>query len=130
MLDCSSTRFSRLIDARLGTGVNARRLDCLRRAIGSPRRPVLFTAIYNRLMHALAALSRQMTKDLQKEMGEILKQVGNDIEILRGTEAQMLAKDGFLEKIKNVMKEVEAQMAMISEMTAVVKAEADKNGYL
>lgn len=64
-------------------------------------------------------------------MEQILKQIGNDIEMLRGTEAQMLAKNGdFLDRLVKVMTEMEAQMTIIAEMTAIVKAEAEKNGYL
>jgi hypothetical protein len=114
-----------------GTGVTARRLDRLQRAIGSPRRPVLFIAIRNRVMRALEAVSRQVHNDLREEMEQILRQIGSDIEMLRGTEAQMLAKNGdFLNKLGEVVTELEAQMMIIAEMTAIVKDEAEKNGYL
>jgi hypothetical protein len=118
------------INTRLGDGVTARRISYLQEAIGSPRRPILFAAIRNRVIKAIYELSRQMADELQEEMDEILKQVGNDIEILRGTEAQMLAKNGdFLERLHEVVKETEIQMAVISQMTAAVKTEAEKNGY-
>lgn len=107
-----------------------RHLERLEQAIGSSRRPVLFKAIRNRLQKALALLNSQVTRELQVEMRQILKQIGTDIEMLRGTEAQVLAKNGdFLERLGKVVTEVEAQMIMIVEMTAAVKAEAEKNGY-
>jgi len=115
----------------IGTGVTARRLRRLQQAIGSPRRPVLFVAIRNRVMRALEAVSRQIHNDLREEVEQILRQIGNDIEMLRGTEAQMLAKNGdFLDKLGEVVTELEAQMMIIAEMTAAVKDEAEKNSYL
>lgn len=81
-------------------------------------------------MKALEALSRQIHNDLREEMEQILKQIGSDIEMLRGTEAQMLAKSGnFLDRLGKVMAEMEAQMTIIAEMTVAVKAEAEKDGY-
>lgn len=116
---------------RTGTGVNARRLRRLQEAIGSTRRPILFTAIHNRLTKALEALSRQIHNDLREEMEQVLKQIGSDIEMLRGTEAQMLARNGdFLDKLGRIMTEMEVQMTIIAEMTATVKDEAEKNDYL
>jgi hypothetical protein len=103
----------------------------LQDAIGSSRRPSLLTAIRDRLVKALTALSGEMADDLRREMDQILKQIGDDIEILRGTEAQMLAKNGdFLERLNGVMTEMETQLALITDMTVDVKAEAEKNGYL
>jgi len=76
-------------------------------------------------------LNSQVARELQVEMNEILKQIGRDIEMLRGTEAQVLAKNGhFLDRLSKVMIEMEDQMMMIAEMTVTVKAEAEKNGYL
>jgi hypothetical protein len=103
----------------------------LEQAIGSSRRPVLFKAIRNRLQKALTLLNSQVTRELQVEMNQILNQIGSDIEMLRGTEAQVLANNGdFLDKLGKVMAEMETQMLLIAEMTAAVKAEAERNGYL
>ncbi len=91
----------------------------------------MFTDIRNRLMTALQALNLQIHNDLREQTDQILKQIGTDIEMLRGTEAQMLAKNGdFLDRLGEVVADVEAQMKVIGEMTAAVKAEAEKNGYL
>jgi hypothetical protein len=92
---------------------------------------VLFTAIRERLMKALEGLSSQINNELRDEVEQILTQVGSDIEMLRGTESQMLAKNGdFLDRLGKVMAEIEAQMKSITEVTAVVKADAKEDGYL
>ena len=76
-------------------------------------------------------MNSQVTRELQVEMNQILNQIGSDIEMLRGTEAQVLANNGdFLDKLGKVMAEMETQMSLIAEMTAAVKAEAERNGYL
>jgi hypothetical protein len=114
----------------IGTGVTQRHLSRLEQAIGSPRRPVLFKAIRNRLQKALTLLNSQVTRELQVEMNQILNQIGSDIEMLRGTEAQVLANNGdFLDKLGKVMAEMETQISLIAEMTAAIKAEAERNGY-
>lgn len=115
----------------IGTGVTVRRLRRLQEAIGSPRKTVLFTAIRKRLMKALMALNRQLQNELRDEVEQILNQIGSDIEMLRGTEAQILAKNGdFLDRLGKVMAEMEAEMRNITEITAVVKADAEEDGYL
>ena len=68
-------------------------------------------------------MNSQVTRELQVEMNQILNQIGSDIEMLRGTEAQVLANNGdFLDKLGKVMAEMETQMSLIAEMTAAVKA--------
>jgi hypothetical protein len=115
----------------VGDGVTARRLRRLQEAIVSPRRTFLFTAIRERLMRALEELSSQINNELRDEVEQVLTQIVSDIEMLRGTESQMLAKNGdFLDKLSKVMAEMEAQMKSITEVTAVVKADAKEDGYL
>lgn len=76
-------------------------------------------------------MNSQVTRELQVEMNQILNQIGSDIEMLRGTEAQVLANNGdFLNKLGKVMAEMETQMSLIAETTAAIKAEAERNGYL
>jgi predicted site-specific integrase-resolvase len=82
-------------------------------------------------MKALEELSSQINNELQDEVEQVLTQIGSDIKMLRGTESQMLAKNGdFLDKLSKVMAEMEAQMKSITEVTAVVKADAKEDGYL
>lgn len=114
-----------------GTGVTVRRLRRLQEAIGSPERTVLFTAMRERLKKALTALCSQIETEVRDEVEQILNQISSDVEMLRGTEAQILAKNGdFLDKLGEVMADMEAEMKTVNEMTAVVKADAEEDGYL
>ena len=82
-------------------------------------------------MKALEGLSSQIANELRDEVEHVLTQIGSDIEMLRGTESQMLAKNGdFSDRLGKVMAEMEAQMKSITQVTVVVKADAKEDGYL
>jgi hypothetical protein len=82
-------------------------------------------------MKALEGLSSQITNELRDEVEHVLTQISSDIEMLRGTESQMLAKNSdFSDRLGKVMAEMEAQMKSITEVTVVVKADAKEDGYL
>ena len=113
-----------------GSGVTARRLSCLRHAIGSTRNPILFTAIRSRLRNALFELAMEITNTLNQNVSDILKQIGNNIEMLRGSEAKILAKNGdFLEKLGVVIGAVTGEMEIIGEIALRVKNEVEKHDY-
>lgn len=110
--------------------MTARRLSRLRQAIGSTRNPVLFTAIRSRLQKALFELAMEMVDTLDNEVRNILDQIGNNIEVLRGSEAKILAKNGdFLEKLGVVIAAVMGEMETIGGIAAQVKSEAEVHGY-
>ncbi len=62
----------------------------MRQSIGSERNPVLFTAIRARLRKALYALVEEVVDTLDKDINNILDQIGSNLEMLRGSEAKVL----------------------------------------
>jgi hypothetical protein len=110
--------------------VTARRLNRLRQAIGSTRNPILFTAIRSRLRDALFELAMEIVETLDDDVSDILKQIGSNIEMLRGSEAKILAKNGdFLERLGVVIAAVVDEMEIIGEIAARVKSEAGEPDY-
>ncbi len=108
-------------------GVNFRRLQYLEKAVGSERNPVLFIAMRDRLDRALMDLVAKMNDKIRKEFSAILDQIGNDLELLRGSEAKILARNGdFLEKLSRVVTSVMADMKKIEEIAVLAKREADE----
>jgi hypothetical protein len=100
----------------------------LREAIGSTRNPTLFRAIRSRLENDLLLLATNITNILDGEISEILAQIGSNIEMLRGTEARILTKNGdFLERLDGVVAGVLKEMESIGEIAEQVKREAEKN---
>ena len=72
-----------------------------------------------------------MTEQLQALTKEILSQIGNDIEILRGSEAQLLAKNGdFLDRLSVIMGDVDDEIQTIEETTKVIKDKVRDKGYM
>jgi hypothetical protein len=111
--------------------VTARRLNRLRQAIGSTRNPILFTAIRSRLRKALFEVAKETMDTLDNDARDILKQIDSNIEMLRGSEAKILAANGdFLEKLGEVMAVVVSEMEIIGETATLVKSRAEKDGYL
>lgn len=118
--------FQQIVDIKTGTGVNARRISHLRRAIGSTRDPVLFKAIRSRLQTALSELALETTRTLDCRIRDILQEIGNNIELLRGSEAKILAQNGdFLERLRVVVDDVMADMQDIGDVAGKAKAEAE-----
>jgi hypothetical protein len=110
----------------IGNGVTARRRDRFVRAIGTERNPVLFKAICSRLQEALFELAEGTTTSLDLGVCEVLEQIGSNIEMLRSSEAKILAKNGdFLAKLSEVVTKVMTDMKAIEEIAARVKAEAE-----
>lgn len=106
--------------------MNARRLALLRRAVGSTRNPVLFTGIRARLRKALLGATKKNTETLKSNVLPILDQISSDIELLRGSEARILARNGdFLEKLSEVLRIVTGEMERIMEVAAAVKSDAE-----
>jgi len=101
----------------------------LREAIGSTQNPTLFGAIQSHLKDDIFRLVKNITKILDNNISDILEQVGSNIELLRGTEAQLLAENGnFLERLNTVITGVLRQMEDIGEIAAQVMSEAEKDG--
>ncbi|KAI9698042.1 MAG: hypothetical protein M1836_004395 [Candelina mexicana] len=113
-----------------GTGVTNRRMSYLRGAIGSTNDPILFNQIRSRLRGDLLTLFVDIRNGLRKDTLEILTQIGADLEMLRGTEAKLLAKNGdFLGRLEGVMKEVLEHMVKIEGSVKPVKKQAERDGY-
>jgi hypothetical protein len=72
----------------------------------------------------------EITNTLNHDVSDILKQIGNNIEMLRGSEAKILAKNGdFLEKLGVVIGAVAGEMEIIGEVASRVKSEVEKHDY-
>jgi hypothetical protein len=113
-----------------GDGVTERRRDRLREAIGSTRNPTLFGAIQALLRYKILQLATDMADILDGEVSDILAQIGSNIKLLRGTEAQVSAKNcDFLERLDRVVIGVLKEMESIGEIAEQVKREAEKDGY-
>lgn len=90
----------------------------------------MFRSIRSRLENDLLLLAADIANILDSEVNDILTQIGSNIELLRGTEAQTLLKNGdFLERLDKVVIGVLRQMEGIGEIAAQVKREAEKDGY-
>lgn len=107
--------------------MTARRRDRIRQAIGSDRSPVLFTAIRSRLQNAAFEVIKHVLRDLHLELNEILRQISSSVEMLRGSEARILAANGdFLNRLTVVLRAVTGDMESIEEMAARIKREAEE----
>jgi DNA integrity scanning protein DisA with diadenylate cyclase activity len=90
----------------------------------------LFKAIQSRLGYDLLLLAIDMVKIFDGEISDILEQIGSSIEMLRGTEAQVLAKNGdFLERLRRAVTGALKEMENIEEVAEQAKREAEKDGY-
>lgn len=119
-----------LDSSRSAGGVTARRRTRLAQAIGTVDRPVLFKAIRSRVRKALNQLVAETSDKLEKEIRIILQQISSDIELLHGSEAKILAKNGdFLKRLEKVVANITGNMDSIGEIAARVKDKAD-NGVL
>lgn len=117
-------------DRSIAGGVTARRRTRLAQAIGTVDRPVLFKAIRSRVRKALNQLVAETSDKLEKEIRIILQQISSDIELLHGSEAKILAKNGdFLKRLEKVVANITGNMDSIGEIAARVKDKAD-NGVL
>ncbi|KAL2063118.1 hypothetical protein VTL71DRAFT_6190 [Oculimacula yallundae] len=100
-----------------GTGVTARSYDRIREAIGSIRSPVLFEAIRSQIRRELREVIKENLIELRRDIDEILAEIGDDIEMLRGSEARVLARNGdFLERLEIVLRSVTVEMDNIQLM--------------
>lgn len=107
-----------------------RRLACLRHAIGSYHNPTLFRAIRSRLQNDLFELAADVADKLDSEIKNILTLIEKNIEMLRGTEAKVLAKNGdFFEALGRVIAGALKEMGKIMEIAAEVMREAKEHGY-
>ncbi len=114
------------INHRIGSGVTLRRLACLRQAVGTTRNPILFTNIRSRLRTALFNHIKRNMKNLQDQVLNILVQISSDIEMLRGSEARILASNGdFLERLGEVVRIVMPEMERIGALAERVKRDAE-----
>jgi hypothetical protein len=67
---------------------------------------------------------------LHHDIIDILQQIGNDIEMLRGSEARILAKNGdFLERLGAVVTNVLSEMDIIGEIATRVRSKAEEADY-
>jgi hypothetical protein len=72
-----------------------------------------------------------MNADLQSGITAVLDKIGQDLEMLRGSEARVLAKNGdFLERLGEVVQTVLRDMDTITEATDVMKLQAKQDGYI
>ena len=102
----------------------------MRQAIGSDHNPILFSNIRYRLQNDLFELAADTADILDGKLNDILTQIGKNIEMLRGTEAKVLAKNGdFLERLGRVATGVLREMENISKIAAQVMREAEEHGY-
>lgn len=78
----------------------------------------------------LLLLGTDVVKILGDEVEEIRAQVGTNLNLLQGTEAQVLAKNGdFLERLGKVVTKVLKEMEEIGDTAAQAKKEAKDDGY-
>lgn len=96
-------------------------------AIGSSRDPILFAAIRRRLRNALFELARIVTTSLRHSIRDIVREIGNNIEMLRGSEARILATNGdFLERLGTIMDDIRGEMDIIGDTAASVRNAAEQ----
>ncbi|KAH7323547.1 hypothetical protein BKA65DRAFT_70778 [Rhexocercosporidium sp. MPI-PUGE-AT-0058] len=108
-----------------GPGVTARSRTRVREAIGSTRFPVLFRAIRSRVQTALHELIKDTMKNLHRDINEILRQISVNIEMLRGSEARVLAMNGdFLDRLGIVLRAATGETEDIEEIAERVKSSA------
>jgi len=113
-----------------GLDVTQRRLARLHQGVGSPSNPILFRNLRARLSIAFVRLFSATVEDLQMGMKSILEQVGYDLEMLRGSEAKVLAKNGkFLETLERIVEEIFVEIGNVKEVTEVVRERAKRDGY-
>jgi len=109
--------------------VTARRISRLAQAIGTTRNPALFSTVATMLATALRRLRTGLKMKIQGELERILHRISRDLEMLRGSEAKILAKNGdFLERLEVVVTEVLEELEMIRNVTAVVREDAQRHG--
>jgi len=109
----------------IGPKVTARRRERFVQAVGTQRNPILFKSIRSRLQKALLELAQRTTASLDHGVSEALEQIGSNIEMLRSSEAKILANNGeFLEKLSEAVTKVMTDMKAIEEIAARVEAEA------
>lgn len=108
--------------------MTARRKSILSQAIGTTRNPVLFTAIRSRLQKALSETNTYVTTTLDHDVSAILEQIRSNIELLRGSEARVLAKNGdFLDRLSLVVADLMKEMDLIGGIAARVKLVAEEH---
>lgn len=103
----------------------------LKAALGSPRDPILFDQMRSFLCEDLLELFADINSTMRTETLAILNQIGTDLEMLRGTEARLLAKNGdFLDRLGAVMGVVLKDMVYIEASVKPVKEKAEEAGYI
>ncbi|KAG4437321.1 hypothetical protein IFR05_007217 [Cadophora sp. M221] len=109
----------RACSADSGSGVTSRSHARIREAIGSPRFPILLKGIRSCLQKALYALIKDTMKDLHRDINQLLRQISTNIEMLRGSEARVLAMNGdFLDRLKIVLGAAMEEMENIQEVAS------------
>lgn len=67
-------------------------------------------------------------KNLHGDINELLRQISTNIEMLRGSEARVLAMNGdFLDRLEIVLRAIMGEMENIEEIAARVKSRAEES---
>jgi hypothetical protein len=115
----------------VGTGVDLRGINLLRRAVGSYLNPVLFNTIQNRLATALEEVFSANASEIQEAMTAIIEQIRSDLKTLKGIEINSSRDNSsFLLELTKVKDQVLGDMKDLTEVIKIVKVEAVRDGYL
>jgi len=115
----------------VGTGVDLRGINLLRRAVGSYLNPVLFNTIQNRLATALEELFSANASEIQEAMTAIIEQIRSDLKTLKGIETNSSRDNSsFLLELVKVKDQVLGDMKDLIEVMKIVKVEVVRDGYL
>ena len=110
-----------------GDGVTVRRLATLKATV----RSTLFPSIHRLLSAALTALIQSTGKDITAAANEVFTQIGQDLEMLKGSEAKVLAKNGnYLQRLEAVVDDVLKDLERVGQLLAPVRKQAIKDGYV
>jgi len=111
-------------------GVTQRRINMIRNTIGTATHPEILKNIQGRLEIAIEELVLDIYTDLESRIMRILEEVGYNLELLRGSEAKVLKMNGnFLNQLDQVLNDIQRDMDKMKDVTDVVKALAEKDGY-
>jgi hypothetical protein len=122
---------SKVINKVIGSVVTRRKFNLLRRAIGTPPNPILFSKIRICLSSALEALFLTTSVASQEHIVTILRPIATDLEMLRGPEARALAENrNHSERLGMVVDKVLLDMGQVKEATDSVEEQAKKDGYI
>jgi hypothetical protein len=106
-----------------GRNVTQRRLSTLEETIGRNGSTTLFSAIQSRLSTAYPVSISKVGDRLIAQMNVIMDQISSDLDMVRGTEARLLAQNGnFLETLGTAMRNIERDMQRVKELVEAVRA--------